>query len=99
METWLCPRAIVPVEVPPRTPVPVARASDSPVAALTAEALPNGSCDSTTTAKAAAAVGLEPPLTDVTASFVGAADATVNASPAPFEWLPSLTVRDADSAL
>jgi hypothetical protein len=97
--TWLWPAVIVPVTVPPRVPVPVARESESPVEPATAAALPYASWLLTTTGNAAPAIGLAPPFTEVIASFEAAAGATVNARPAPFVRVPSDTVIDVDSAL
>lgn len=65
------PAEIVPVKVPLNGPVPVLRERLTPIAAPTFLGIPFVSCDWTTTAKAALADGLEPPLTDAIASFVG----------------------------
>src|SRR5581483_4239939 len=76
MVVLLAPAAIVPVNVPLRVPVPVARLSETPVAVVTFEAVPPEVCDCTVTLNAVPAVGLVPPLTAVIASFVGEAAAT-----------------------
>ena len=81
--TVLVPARIVPVSVPPRTPVPVFRLRVTFVLATTLEKLPLPSVERTTTAKPEPAVGFEPPLTEVMASLEAAAAFTVNGALLP----------------
>ena len=76
-------RAIVPVRVPPRVPVPVLRVRATAVADVTLAALPLASWDWTTTLKAVPAMGLAPPLTEVIASLVGVPATTVKVDDVP----------------
>ena len=71
----------------------------SGVAETTSDGLPYASCDCTTTGKPIVALGDDPPLTEVTARAEAVFGETVNVSPAPFEWLPSLTTTVAVSAV
>ena len=71
------PVAIVPASVPPNVPVPVLRLKLTPVFAVTFRATPLSSWACTITGKPPPAVGLLPPLIDVTTSFVGSLPAVV----------------------
>ncbi len=76
---WFVPLAIVPVRVPPRVPVPVARESVNPVAAVTFAGLPFASWLWTVTVKGAPPVGLTPPLIEMIASLAGVPAEMLNA--------------------
>jgi hypothetical protein len=90
--TELVPAVMVPVSVPPNVPVPVFRLRLTPVPVTTLAALPFASWDCTTTLKAVPAVGLDPPLTEVIASFV--AGPGVNVTPAVCVIAVPLMVTD-----
>jgi hypothetical protein len=82
---------IVPVKVPPRVPVPPVRLRVTDVLLVTFAATPPAVCDWTTTENEVPTVGLAPPLTDVTASFVGGT--AVKVAVTALLWVPEVGVK------